>query len=111
MHILQRARRFATSSYGIRLVILLGLLGMPGWLSTANAEADGVATVRTVEDPWRRTPNGWELVNRWNRSAAVSPTSAGLSLRLDSHPAVLALVQSLAIVAAFALFPPRHSFR
>ena len=105
MHILRRATHFATSTYGIRLIAFCSLLAMCGWLLTANAEPNGAVTVSTQEDPWRRTPNGWELVNRWDRSPSGS-NAAGFSIRLDSHPAVLALVQSLAIVAAFALFPP-----
>lgn len=110
MHIAQRTRLSAISTYGIPLVAILGLLAISGSQSPAGAEADGGAAVSTNEDPWRRTPNGWELVDRWNRTAN-RPFASGFSLRLDSHPAVLALVQSLAIVAAFALFPPRHYFR
>ena len=110
MNIAKRARRVATSAYGIRLVALCGFLAFPGWHSPANAQADSAAVVSTVEDPWRRTPQGWELVNRWNQ-ATFRAIPSGVSFRLDSHPAVLALVQSLAIVAAFALYPPRHYFR
>jgi hypothetical protein len=110
MHTVPSARRLSTSTYGIWLIAICGLLAISEGRSLANAEADGAAAVTTVEDPWRRTPNGWELVNRWNRTA-VRPTASGFTCRLDSHPAVLALVQSLAIVAAFALFPPRHYFR
>jgi hypothetical protein len=106
MHILRRARHLVASTYVIWLIAMFGLLATAKWSSTAKAETEGAAAVTTVADPWRRTPHGWELVNRWNRPAA-SPAANGPSFRLDSHPAVLALVQSLAIVAAFALFPPR----
>jgi len=106
MHIVRRTRHLVASTYGVWLIAICGLLSIPAWHSTARAEGDEAAAVTTVEDPWRHTPHGWELVNRWTRPAA-RPVANGPSFRLDSHPAALALVQSLAIVAAFALFPPR----
>jgi hypothetical protein len=110
MPIHRHTTRSAISTYGVPLIAFLGLLATAGLYSPAQAEADGAAAATTTEDPWRRTSNGWELVDRWNRTAN-RPVADGFSLRLDSHPAVLALVQSLAIVAAFALYPPRHYFR
>jgi hypothetical protein len=110
MHTIQRARLSASNSYGIWLIAICSLFAMPGWHSSANADTGGAATAAASDDLWRRTPNGWEVVDRWNRAKA-SPMLSNYSFRLDSHPAALALVQSLAIVAAFALFPPRQLSR
>jgi hypothetical protein len=73
-------------------------------ISKAGASDSPAAAVQ--QDLWRRTPAGWELTNRWNGRATLAHAGT-FSLRFDSHPAVLALAESLAVVAAFAAFPPR----
>jgi hypothetical protein len=73
-------------------------------ISKAGASDSPAAAVQ--EDLWRRSPGGWELTNRWNGRASLAHAGT-FSLRFDSHPAVLALAESLAVIAAFAAFPPR----
>jgi hypothetical protein len=70
--------------------------------------ADELDAAAATADPWRRTATGWELVNRWD-GPHHSPEYTPFSLRFDSHPAALALLQALAVVGAFALFPPHRA--
>jgi hypothetical protein len=86
------------------------------WLATGAALFFAVtaavlaheSSASDASDAWRRTANGWELVTRWHEQPLRSDSTPP-AFRLDSHPAALALLQSLTVVGAFALFPP-HRF-
>ena len=86
---------------------LAGLVA--GALAFAPPVLGNEAGSADVTDAWRRTANGWELVNRWHEQPPRYPVVP--AVRLDSHPAALALLQSLAVVVAFALFPPHRLLR
>jgi hypothetical protein len=69
-------------------------------------------------DDWRRTANGWERNSHWQASAAASdfrdsrvgPATKGPRAgRIDTHPAVLALMQLVGALLALYAFPPRSS--
>lgn len=72
-----------------------------------------------ASDSWRRTAQGWERAGNWNTknknsrsphdSSAATARSASM-LRLDMHPAALALGQLSAVLAALAFFSGRTSF-
>ena len=62
-------------------------------------------------EAWRRTASGWELASSWqipvngsttHRTASNLTGSHAPSLRLDTHPAALALLQLMAVFAALA---------
>ena len=93
----------AATTCGKRLVLLVGLAWVFSSWHIDPARADD-ANARS-EDHWRRTTAGWEYVASWDSPTFVERSDAGL-LRWDSHPAGLALVQLLAVVMAFAVFPP-----
>src|SRR5688572_14265312 len=57
-----------------------------------------------VDDHWRRTSTGWEYVPDWRTAAPPTDVFAATG-RIDSHPAALALLQVVAVITAFALFP------
>jgi hypothetical protein len=92
----------ATAALAFTGLIAAALAFPPAARGQEAASADAA-------DAWRRTANGWELVNRWHEQPARY--SLEPAFRLDSHPATLALLQSLAVVGAFALFPPHKSLR
>jgi hypothetical protein len=63
---------------------------------------------------WRRTANGWERTDRWAVKPLALPLAthqAAVGTRLDPHPAAVALVQLVAVLAALAFFsrPLAHS--
>ena len=89
---------------------LCGLILACAVIAGASAGGNDGTIEASNNDPWRRTENGWELVDRWNQSAGIAESSP-ISLRFDSHPAALALLQALAVVGAFALFPQRGGAR
>jgi hypothetical protein len=97
--------RFAVATYVAYAVVLLAAaLACTMPVQGNGSEEDGAV------DGWRRTASGWELVSRWREEPRVR-YSADSAIRLDGHPAALALLQSLAVVGAFALFPPSRFTR
>src|SRR5687768_12447182 len=95
-------RYVPTRTYVYLVVAAVALIGL-----TRAGLADE-ASAGDVSDAWRRTANGWELISRWHEQPLRSEWTPP-AFRLDGHPAALALLQSLAVVGAFALFPP-HRF-
>ena len=67
-------------------------------------------------DTWRRTADGWERVGDWRPAAPRARESLDQSRhvpetlpRLDTHPAVLALAQLVAVLLTLAWRPKRAS--
>jgi len=71
----------------------------------------------TPEDGWRRTAAGWEHKDVWNsgwatffrRSPLVEGSPLKSATRYDSHPAVLALAETVLIILGFYAFPIRRA--
>src|SRR5262245_18858095 len=69
------------------------------------------ANFQGAGDNWRRTADGWERVESW-RVTPPAPTrtaAAVASARWDVHPAVVVLVQGVAVLAAMIVFPRPNS--
>jgi len=62
-----------------------------------------------ANDSWRRTAAGWERSDSWPPATWAVPhpvhDSEQLRTRNDSHPAALALVETLVVALGFYLFP------
>src|SRR5262245_14623220 len=59
-------------------------------------------------DDWRRTSTGWEQVSRWKSATprtVLPPRQNGRQIRIDTHPAVLALIQLVGALFAMQAFP------
>lgn len=102
-------RRLTERTYVVRriaaaVILLAAALACTAPVQGNGSEADGAA------DGWRRTASGWELVSRWREEPPVRH-AVDSAIRLDGHPAALALLQSLAVIGAFALFPPSRFTR
>jgi hypothetical protein len=91
---------------------LLGLGVLMSALSPSSAK-----NAATADDGWRRTTAGWEHTDAWNSGWASffrrSPFAEGSPLksatRYDSHPAALALAETILIILGFYAFPIRRA--
>jgi len=81
-------------------------LGLAGYFPLGGQVSSG--------DEWRRTADGWQRIADWPSAKVsgrfVQASSARAvdrvqSARLDTHPAVLALVELVAILLALYSFP------
>ena len=91
---------------------LLGFCVFTSALSPSSAK-----NAAKADDGWRRTTAGWEHKDVWNSGWAAffrrSPLAEGGPLksatRYDSHPAVLALAETVLIILGFYAFPIRRA--
>jgi hypothetical protein len=95
-----------------RAIGFTGLLGLCLiGSSCGSCWADGL----NADDGWRRTASGWERRKDWaliDKGSVLYLASAGgpiaASIRWDTHPAVLALVQIVVVVVGYATFPAQR---
>lgn len=107
MQIARIVKNLVERTYGKCAGLAFAFIVIWTFITPPELRAEQSKSAAANEDPWRRTAAGWELVGRWdgpNSSLQYTP----FSLRFDSHPAVLALLQALSVVGAFALFPPNR---
>jgi len=91
---------------------LLGLCVVTSALSPSSAK-----NAAKADDGWRRTTAGWEHKDVWNSGWATffrhSPPRESSPLksasRYDSHPAALALAETVLIILGFSAFPMRRA--
>jgi hypothetical protein len=75
-------------------------------LVVGGISAFAAPTLR-AEVEWRRTARGWEKMEHWsspNSHSAIESPAANRS-RWDTHPAGLALVQTVGVLLAMIAFP------
>jgi hypothetical protein len=105
-----RAVRYVAAKVYVAIWAVVAVVLLAGAFACVAPALGNDAGAEGAADGWRRTANGWELVSRWHDQPPVQ-YSVESAIRLDGHPAALALLQSLAVVGAFALFPPSRFTR
>jgi hypothetical protein len=87
-------------------------------LSASAAQPESSAQAAPADDGWRRTVDGWERMESWSRGPVARRTwrtshhsvvsvenEAVPARRSDFHPAILVVLQLLAVTGAYSLIP------
>ncbi len=96
----------------VAVIAGVGFLTVAAWSKTPTSRAD----------QWRRTSAGWERATEWpvfreirtvSRPLPASAISKANDSRYDTHPAVLAFLQIIGVLAALSVFtvPAPQTFR